>query len=62
MISHCVAAGAPLERATEGQFYGDRSGPVRDPDGHRWLIGHANETVTLQKIQLRYVALFDTGR
>jgi len=38
------------------------SGLVRDPDGHRRLIGHAIETVTPQETQRRYVALLDIGR
>ncbi|MBS2008290.1 MAG: hypothetical protein JST01_14680 [Cyanobacteria bacterium SZAS TMP-1] len=35
MCNQAVAAGATVERAVENQFYGDRSGGLRDPFGHR---------------------------
>lgn len=62
LIVRAVAAGATLERAAQDQFYGERSGSVRDPYGHRWLIGHTIETVTPEEMQRRYVDLFDAGR
>lgn len=58
LVAQAVAAGASLERAPEDHFYGERSGTVRDPFGHRWLIGHAIETVTPEEMQRRYSALF----
>lgn len=57
LVAAAVAAGT-LERAPEDHFYGERSGTVRDPFGHRWLIGHAIETVTPEEMQRRYTALF----
>jgi PhnB protein len=51
-------AGGKLEREPQDHFYGERSGTVRDPFGHRWLIGHAIETVTPEEMQRRYTALF----
>ena len=33
-----VAAGATLVRPVADQFYGDRSGTLEDPFGHRWFI------------------------
>jgi PhnB protein len=33
-----VNAGAVAERPVQDQFYGDRSGSLRDPFGHRWTI------------------------
>ncbi|MFT3800384.1 MAG: VOC family protein [Burkholderiaceae bacterium] len=59
LVARAVAAGGTLERAVEDHFYGERSGTVRDPFGHRWLIGHAIETVTPEEMQSRYTALFD---
>lgn len=61
MIARAVAAGATLERAAQDQFYGERSGSVRDPYGHRWLIGHTIETVTPEEMQRRYVDLLNAG-
>ncbi|SCC91751.1 Glyoxalase/bleomycin resistance protein/dioxygenase [Thiomonas sp. X19] len=57
VIVQAVSAGATLERAAQDQFYGERSGVVRDPFGHRWLIGHAIEKVEPQEMQRRYTAL-----
>ena len=43
MIARAVAAGATLVRPAQDQFYGERSGTVRDPFGHEWGIGHSIE-------------------
>ena len=48
---------ATLERAAEDHFYGERSGTVRDPFGHRWLIGHSIEKVEPEEMQRRYTEL-----
>ena len=37
---------------------GERSGAVRDPYGHRWLIGHSIEDVQPEEMQRRYDKLF----
>ncbi len=58
VIARAVEAGAELVRAASDQFYGERSGTVRDPWGHEWLIGHALEELTPAEMQRRYDALF----
>lgn len=58
VLARAVDAGATLERAAKDEFYGERSGVVRDPFGHRWLIGHAIEQVSPDEMQRRYDALF----
>lgn len=57
VIAQALAAGATLERAAQDQFYGERSGVVRDPFGHRWNIGHEIEKVTPAQMQQRYDTL-----
>lgn len=57
VIRRAVAAGATLEREPRDEFYGERSGCVRDPFGHRWNIGHRIEDVSPQEMQRRYDAL-----
>lgn len=57
-IERAVAEGATLVRAPSDAFYGERSGTVRDPEGHEWLIGHAIEEVSVEEMQRRYNALF----
>ena len=58
VIARATRAGATLLRAPEDHFYGERSGTVRDPFGHRWLIGHSIEAVSPDEMQRRYTALF----
>ncbi len=59
VIQRAVDAGATLERAPKDEFYGERSGVVIDPFGHRWNIGHSIETVTPEEMQRRYTALME---
>jgi uncharacterized glyoxalase superfamily protein PhnB len=57
-MAAAVAAGATVIRPLADHFYGERSGAVRDPFGHEWLIGHAIEDVTPEEMQRRYDAMF----
>lgn len=57
LIAQALAAGATLERPAQDAFYGERSGTVRDPFGHRWMIGHDIEKVEPAEMQRRYTAL-----
>jgi PhnB protein len=54
MIKSAVDAGATLLRAPKDQFYGERSGSVRDPFGHEWLLGHSIEAMEPDEMQRRY--------
>jgi len=54
VIARAVEAGATPTAAPRDQFYGERSGVVRDPFGHRWLIGHHIEDVSADEMQRRY--------
>lgn len=56
-VARAVAAGATVVRPLRDQFYGERSGAVRDPFGHDWLIGHEIEAVSPEEMQRRYDAL-----
>jgi len=57
-FERAVRAGATIVRPLADQFYGERSGTVRDPFGHEWLLGGHLETVTPEEMQRRYTALF----
>jgi uncharacterized glyoxalase superfamily protein PhnB len=59
MIRQAVAAGAKVVRPAQDEFYGERSGRLRDPFGHEWLIGHQIEKVTPEEMQRRYTKLFE---
>lgn len=49
-----VAAGAKVVRPVADQFYGDRSGQLEDPFGHRWTIATHKEDVSAAEIERRY--------
>jgi PhnB protein len=57
--AQAVGAGATVVRPLQNQFYGERSGTVRDPFGHEWLLGGQIECVTTEEMQRRYTALFN---
>jgi PhnB protein len=58
-FERAVKAGATVVRALKDQFYGERSGTVRDPFGHEWLLGGHLEEVSTEEMQRRYTALFE---
>jgi PhnB protein len=53
-IASAVKAGAKLVRPAQDQFYGERSGTVRDPFGYDWMLGHSLEEVAPEEMQRRY--------
>ncbi len=53
-VARAVAAGAQLAMAPRDHFYGERSGTVIDPFGHRWNIGHSIEAIDPEEMQRRY--------
>lgn len=57
VIQRAVEAGAEIEREPQDAFYGERSGSIRDPFGHRWSIGHSIEEVSHEEMQRRYTEL-----
>lgn len=61
VIARMAAAGGEVTRAAEDHFYGERSGTVRDPFGHRWNVGHSIEDVTPEEMQRRYTAAMTGG-
>ena len=52
-FNRAVEAGATVERPLQDQFYGDRSGTVVDPFGHKWTICTHIEDLTPEEIQKR---------
>jgi len=57
LFDRAVAAGATVVRPLQDQFYGERSGTVRDPFGHEWLLGGHLEDVSPEEMQRRYTEL-----
>lgn len=57
VIGRAVAAGATVLRSTENQWWGVRSGVIRDPFGYRWSIHSVVEAISEAEIQRRADAL-----
>ena len=53
VVAGAVAAGAQLLRPVQDQFYGDRSGTLKDPFGHVWTIATHVEDVTPEEMERR---------
>jgi PhnB protein len=52
-FNQAVAAGAKVERPLKDQFYGDRSGTLVDPFGHKWTIATHKEDVAPEEMKRR---------
>jgi len=57
-FARALAAGAEKVRPVEDQFYGDRSGTVKDPYGYQWTLATHLEDVSTEEAQRRMEALF----
>lgn len=56
-----LAAGGKVERPVQDQFYGDRSGTLIDPFGHKWTLATHIEDVAPEEINRRMVAMQKPG-
>ena len=56
-----VAAGAKLVRAVRNEFYGDRTGAIEDPFGHRWHLSTHVEDVSNDEIARRMAEMTKGG-
>jgi len=61
VVERAVAAGATLDRPVENRFYGDRSGQIVDPWGHRWSIATHVEDVPPDEMQRRAEEFMQSG-
>jgi uncharacterized glyoxalase superfamily protein PhnB len=61
LINAIANAGGKVLIPPQDQFYGERSGRVRDPFGHEWNIGHHLEELSGDEMQRRYTAKLSSG-
>lgn len=54
-------AGAEVVFPLEVQFYGDKSGRVKDPFGHTWGLGQRIEEVDDEEMRRRMAAFYENG-
>lgn len=60
-FARALAAGGEQVRPVEDQFYGDRSGTVKDPYGYQWTLATHMEEVCTEEAQRRMEAMFESG-
>ncbi len=53
VFQRAVDAGAEIDRPIANQFYGDRTGGVKDPFGFRWYLSTHIEDVSPEEMQRR---------
>lgn len=59
LFARAIEAGGEVLVEMQDQFYGERSGRLRDPFGFEWILGHSIEEVTPEEMQKRYTAMFE---
>jgi PhnB protein len=57
VFKQAIAAGGKEERPVQDQFYGDRSGTLRDPFGHQWTVATHKEDVSPEEMERRMKAM-----
>jgi len=57
MFRQALAAGATEVRPVSDQFYGDRSGTLKDPFGHTWHLSTHKEDVSMEEMARRMAAM-----
>jgi PhnB protein len=55
-FAKAVALGAKVNKPMADQFYGDRTGTIEDPFGHKWTIATHKEDVTPEEMKRRMAA------
>ena len=61
VVKRALSLGATLESEVVDHFYGERSGTIHDPFGHRWVIGQSIEEVEPEEMQRRFAAMMSGG-
>jgi PhnB protein len=56
-----IDAGATVVSEVKDQFYGDRSGTLKDPYGHLWFLATRKEDLTQAQIEQRAKEMFAQG-
>jgi PhnB protein len=57
LFERAIAAGATETRPVAVQFYGDRSGTLKDPFGHSWHLSTHVEDVSKEELDRRMAAM-----
>lgn len=58
-FARAIQAGAQATRPVEDQFYGWRTGNLKDPFGYHWIISTQIENISPKEMQKRWNKLFE---
>ncbi len=61
VFNQAIAAGGEQLKPLEDQFYGDRSGSLKDPFGHQWHVATHKEDVSPEEMDKRMAAAAGAG-
>lgn len=61
-FQRAVDAGAEVTRAVETQFYGWRSGNLKDPFGYHWMLSSQVEEISPKEMQKRWNKMFEADK
>jgi PhnB protein len=56
-VERAVANGATIKKPVADQFYGDRTGTIEDPWGHKWTVAVHVEDVSQEEMQRRMATM-----
>jgi len=56
-----LAAGAEVIYPLADQFYGERAGRLRDPDGQQWMLSQRIDDVSADEMKRRRASFFSTS-
>lgn len=56
VVERALSAGAVLLRPVKDELFGDRTGMLTDPFGHRWQLATRKEEVSPEEMQKRWSA------
>jgi PhnB protein len=56
IFKQAIAAGGEQQKPVQDQFYGDRSGSLKDPFGHVWHVATHKEDVAPEEMEKRMAA------
>ncbi len=62
VFAKALSAGANQMRPVENMFYGDRSGGIKDPFGHKWWIATHVEDVSEDELKRRHEKMMKEGK
>ena len=57
-FAQAIAAGGTVISEVKDQFYGDRTGTLKDPYGHLWFLATHKEDLSQEQIEQRAREMF----